>query len=145
MQQNTNNPFHIEAALDANATLDDDDDDVNGPVDSDEETASVMAALAQWDPRPVVPQPIFNTIKRQYQVARLHESLQLATNGGRINIFKVSGFGAQKLPDGHPALQEEEDAAGEPDMAIPPTPIRRGGPLSHVPMPAGWTSVIGHA
>ena len=52
-----------------------------------------MGALAQWNPQPVVPQPTFVPIRRQYQVARLHESLQLATNGGRINIFRVHGWG----------------------------------------------------
>ncbi len=96
-----------------------DDDEINaGAIDSDEETAAVMSALAHWNPQPVVPQPVFAPIKRQYQLARLHEQLQAATNGGRVNIFKVSGYGAQKLPDGHPGLYDIEDAAGEPDSAM---------------------------
>lgn len=109
----------VEAAIDANAPLEEEDDTNAGAVDSDEETAAVMAALSHWNPQPVVPQPIFAPIKREYQLARLHEQLQTATNGGRMNIFKVMGFGQQKLPDGHPGLYEAlEDAPGEPDPAV---------------------------
>lgn len=77
-----------------------------------------MNALAHWNPQPLIPQPIFTPIKREYQLARLHEQLQTATNGGRLNIFKVVGYGAQRLPDGHPGLYENEDAPGEPDPAV---------------------------
>jgi SAGA-associated factor 73 len=99
--------------LDANAPLEDDDDANNGPVDSDEETGAVMNALAHWNPQPLIPQPVFAPIRRQYQLARLHEQLQMATNGGRTNIFKVSGFGAQRMPGNQSALVENEDAPGE--------------------------------
>ena len=79
----------------------------------------MMSALSRWNPQPVVPQPVFTPIKRQYQLARLHEQLQTATNGGRVNIFKVVGYGAQKLPEGHPGtLLDTEDAPGEPDPAV---------------------------
>jgi SAGA-associated factor 73 len=77
-----------------------------------------MGALAHWRPQPVVPQPIFTPIKRQYQLARLHEQLQMATNGGRTNIFQVVGLGAQKLPEGHSSLLDGEDAPGEPDVSM---------------------------
>ncbi|CRK13750.1 hypothetical protein BN1723_002005 [Verticillium longisporum] len=108
-----------EAALDAIAPIEDKDDANTGPVDSDEETAAVMSALSHWNPQPVVPQPVVNPIKRNYQLARLHEQLQMATNGGRTSIFKVVGFGAQKLPEGHLSnLADGEDAPGEPDSAI---------------------------
>ena len=110
--------FCAEAALDANAPPEDDDEQNAGPVDSDEETAAVMGALSHWNPQPVLPQPIFMPIKRQYQLARLHEQLQTATNGGRTNIFRVVGFGAQKLPEGHISLYDNEDAPGEPDSAL---------------------------
>jgi SAGA-associated factor 73 len=106
------------AATDANAPLEDEDDANAGTVDSDEETAAVMAALASWNPQPAVPQPVFAPIKRQYQLARLHEQLQTATDGGRVNIFKVVGFGAQRLPEGHPGLVDSEDAPGEPEPAM---------------------------
>ncbi|KAK8058959.1 hypothetical protein PG994_009407 [Apiospora phragmitis] len=107
------------AALDANAPLEDDDEANAGPVDSDEETAAVMNALARWNPQPVIPPPIFTPIKRTYQLARLHEQLQTATNGGRTNIFKVVGFGAQRLPDNHIDNNVDmEDAPGEPDFPV---------------------------
>jgi SAGA-associated factor 73 len=116
--QKKNQAKQQKAAIDANAPLEDEDDANQAAVDSDEETAAVMGALANWNPQPVVPQPVFAPTKRQYQLARLHEQLQTATNGGRVNIFKVVGFGAQRLPEGHPALFEYEDAAGEPDTGV---------------------------
>lgn len=127
--QKKNQAKQQKAAIDANAPLEDEDDLNAGAVDSDEETAAVMSALANWKPQPVVPQPVFAPIKRQYQLARLHEQLQTATNGGRVNIFKVVGYGAQRLPEGHPGLFEHEDAPGEPDTAavggFPGAPQRR--------------------
>ncbi|KAL7918522.1 SGNH hydrolase-type esterase domain-containing protein [Trichoderma austrokoningii] len=119
--QKKNQAKQQKAALDANAPIEDDDDANNGPVDSDEETGAVMNALAHWNPQPLLPQPVFNPIRRQYQLARLHEQLQMATNGGRTNIFKVTGFGAQRMPGGQSALVENEDAPGEDleTMSIP--------------------------
>lgn len=117
--QKKNQAKQQKAALDANAPLEDDDDANAGPVDSDEETAAVMSALACWKPQPVLPPPIFTPIKRTYQLARLHEQLQTATNGGRTNIFKVVGYGSQKLPEGHVDLNVDmEDAPGEPDLGM---------------------------
>ncbi|KAK3333382.1 SCA7, zinc-binding domain-containing protein [Cercophora scortea] len=116
--QKKNQAKQQKAAIDANAPLEDEDELNAAAVDSDEETAAVMGALAHWNPQPVVPQPVFQPIKRQYQLARLHEQLQTATNGGRINIFKVSGLGAQRLPEGHPGLFDNDDAPGEPDTAM---------------------------
>lgn len=102
--------------MDANAPLEDEDEANIGPVDSDEETTAVMSALSRWNPQPAVPQPIFAPMKKNYQLVRLHEQLQMATNGGRTNIFRVVGFGAQRLKEGHPAtMGGGEDAPGEPD------------------------------
>ncbi|KAK4668405.1 SAGA complex subunit Sgf73 [Podospora pseudoanserina] len=123
--QKKNQAKQQKAAIDANAPLEDEDDVNAAAVDSDEETAAVMAALAHWNPQPVVPQPVFTPIKRQYQLSRLHEQLQTATNGGRVNIFKVTGFGAQRLPDGHPGLFDAEDAPGEPDIIMGGTDFQR--------------------
>ncbi|PNY24236.1 SAGA-associated factor 73 [Tolypocladium capitatum] len=114
--QKKNQAKQQKAALDANAPVEDEDEVNTGPVDSDEEAGAVMGALAHWNPQPLMPQPIFTPIKRQYQLARLHEQLQMATNGGRTNIFQVAGYGAQKLPDGHPGMFDGEDAPGEPDV-----------------------------
>jgi len=116
--QKKNQAKQQKAAIDANAPLEEEDDANAGNVDSDEETAAVMGALAHWNPQPVVPQPIFGPIKRQYQLARLHEQLQMATNGGRVNIFKVVGLGAQRVPENHSTVLDNEDALGEPDPAM---------------------------
>ena len=119
-------PIFAEAALDATAPLEDPEEEDNGPVDSDEETAAVMSALSSWRPQPVVPQPVFQPIRRQYNLARLHEQLHMATNGGRTNIFAVNGFGAQRIPEFVPQPQqvmmpmnmELEDAPGEMDWSM---------------------------
>ncbi|KAI1164206.1 SCA7-domain-containing protein [Nemania serpens] len=113
--QKKNQAKQQKAALDANAPLEEDDDANGGPVDSDEETAAVMSALARWNPQPVIPQRVFTPIKRTYQLARLREQLQTATNGGRTNIFKVVGLGVQKLAE---LDTMELDAPGEPDLSM---------------------------
>lgn len=111
-----------EAALDANAPIEEDDDPNAGPVDSDEEYNAVMSALRKWDPQPVVPQPQLNFLKRETQLARLRHAIDAATDNGRKSIFKVKGYGAQRLPPGHPGHRppvpilppaDQEDAPGE--------------------------------
>ncbi|CAI4219492.1 unnamed protein product [Parascedosporium putredinis] len=121
--QKKNQAKQQKAAMDANAPIEDEEENV-GEIDSDEETSNVMAALALWNPQPVVPPAVLQPIKRTYQLARLHEQLQMATNGGRTNIFKVVGFGAQRLPEGHPGLMDSDDAMGEPDTVMFPTSAR---------------------
>lgn len=119
-----------EAALDANAPLEDEDEANAGPVDEEEETQAVMAALATWRPKPLITQPTFMPIKRQYQLARLREQLDMATNGGRTNIFAVAGANptaaALKMPDQGLGLLDSEDAPGEPDLAGFAPPSRTG-------------------
>ncbi|KAK4455823.1 hypothetical protein QBC34DRAFT_453462 [Podospora aff. communis PSN243] len=116
--QKKNQAKQQKAAIDANAPLEEEDDLNAGNVDSDEETAAVMSALAHWNPQPVVPQPVFEPIKSKYSSARFYEQMMAATNGGRINIFKVVGLGAQRIPENHTdALFDAEDALGEPDPA----------------------------
>jgi SAGA-associated factor 73 len=137
--------YLAEAAIDANAPVQDDDDVNAGTVDSDEETAAVMNALSHWNPQPVVPQPIFSPIKRTYQLARLHEQLMTATNGGRTNIFKVVGYGSQRLPDGHPGLYDVDEAAGEPDPAMMGTFSRRSSSFSLQNPPQRRLSVASRA
>lgn len=98
-----------------------DEDEANaGPIDEDEETQAVMSALANWRPKPLVPQPIFVPIKRQYQLARLKEQLDMATNGGRTNIFAVQPVktAAANTTEAALALVDGEDAPGEPDSAV---------------------------
>ncbi|KAI1313767.1 SCA7, zinc-binding domain-containing protein [Xylaria venustula] len=115
--QKKNQAKQQKAALDANAPLEEDDEANGAPVDSDEEAAAVMGALARWNPQPVLPPPVFAPIRRTYQLARLREQLQTATNGGRTNIFKVVGLGVQKLAGGGDANPMDLDAPGEPDVS----------------------------
>lgn len=78
-----------------------------------------MSALARWDPQPAVPQPVFEPIRREYQRERLRKQLDDATDRGRKNIFRVGGYGAQRLPPGHPGHR-------------PPVPVMPGGPSAGV-------------
>ncbi|KAL2886216.1 Cell division control protein 25 [Ceratocystis lukuohia] len=114
--QKKNQAKQQKAAMDANAPIEEDE---TGPVDPEEEFNSVMNGLSQWNPRPVVEQPVFEPIKREYSRSRLYEQLMIATNGMKKNIFKVVGFGAQKLPPDHNLSQADgEDAVGEPDSGV---------------------------
>lgn len=126
--QKKNQARQQKAALDANAPVEDDDDPNAGPIDSDEETTAVMNALAKWNPQPVVPQPVFEPIRREYQRERLRKQIDDATDKGRKNIFKVNGYGAQRLPPGHPGHRppvpimpsvDQEDAPGEEEDDVP--------------------------
>ena len=118
----------VEAALDANAPVDDEDDATAGPVDSDEETAAVMGALSKWTPQPLVPQPTFLPVKRQYQLARLREQLHQATSGGRVNIFKVTNWTSRVQRGTDSSAPEVKDAPGELD-----TGTTDGGIMSQMP------------
>lgn len=122
--QKKNQAKQQKAAIDANAPLEDSDDIAAGPVDSDEETLLVMNALSKWKPVPVVPQPVLVPIKKQYQLARLREQLDNATNGGKVNIFGVgkkpepivSGINGAVMSGGLNGLASgDKDAAGEED------------------------------
>ncbi|KXJ97720.1 SCA7, zinc-binding domain-domain-containing protein [Microdochium bolleyi] len=145
--QKKNQAKQQKAALDANAPVEDEDEAATGPIDSDEETAAVMGALARWNPQPVIPPPIFQPIKRTYQLARLHEQLQQATNGGRTNIFRVNGFGAQRLPDNHNEYSMDlDDAPGEDqDIVMMGAPnVRRSSNFS-IPAASRRPSVASRA
>ncbi|KAG0647579.1 SAGA-associated factor 73 [Hyphodiscus hymeniophilus] len=114
--QKKNQAKQQKAAIDANAPLEDEEEG-NGPYDSDEELQGVMNGLANWNPQPVViPEPLI-PIQRKYQKAALYEQLRQATNNFQVNIFEVKGYSYQKLPPGHPGLAsqtaEEADAEGD--------------------------------
>lgn len=107
-----------EAAIDANAPIPSEDEAENGPIDSDEEKEAVMNALRHWRPIPLVPQPVLTSTRRKYQKMRLKEQLDNAFSGG-VNPFAVTGYGIQRLEEGHPGLAPppgEEDAEGEPEV-----------------------------
>ncbi|CAN8097073.1 unnamed protein product [Discula destructiva] len=152
--QKKNQARQQKAALDANAPIEDDDDPNAGPVDSDEEYNAVMSALKNWNPQPIVPQPQLNFLKRETQLARLRQQLDAATDHGRKNIFKVKGWGAQRLPPGHPGHRppvpvlpgmDQEDADGEEEDLPMAGSAVTGGARSATFAPIRQMSVAGPA
>jgi SAGA-associated factor 73 len=103
----------IEAAIDANAPLED-EEAANGPVDSDEELTAVMHGLSNWNPQPVVPPLEHMPIEKIYMRQRLYEQLHNATNGFTVNIFKVYGEGEKKRPNPD-TIHVDADGDGEVD------------------------------
>ncbi|EDN98816.1 hypothetical protein SS1G_13675 [Sclerotinia sclerotiorum 1980 UF-70] len=97
--QKKNQAKQQKAAIDANAPLED-EDLLNGPIDSDEELLTVQSGLANWNPQPLVPPLIQYPIQYRYRDERLWEQLHNATNGFTLNICKVKGLGAQKASPG---------------------------------------------
>lgn len=75
--------------MDANAPLPEDLDNA-GPVDSDEEKDSVMAAIARSRPQPLE-QHIFVPTRRKYQLVRMKEMLGNALGGRGLFGGSVGG------------------------------------------------------
>lgn len=71
----------IEAAIDANAPLQDDFDN-NGPVDSDEERDAVMAAISRSHPTPLAVHTPMPT-RKKYHYVRMKEMLSSVLGGAR--------------------------------------------------------------
>ncbi|MCJ1362537.1 hypothetical protein MMC16_001641 [Acarospora aff. strigata] len=80
--QKKNQAKQQKAAIDANAPLQDDFDKDAGPVDSDEEKDTIMAAIARSRPQPVE-QHVFVDTRRKYQYVRMKEMLSNALGGSR--------------------------------------------------------------
>jgi SAGA-associated factor 73 len=134
-----------EAAIDANAPLEDDDEAHAGFVDSEDETNKVMPAFKRFGINPLVQQPVLEPIQVKYDRERLQHELNVATDYGKKNIFKVvskngvpleelgigpgpeNGF-VYGIPQGIAALYHphphtgiiagSEDAPGEPDTVM---------------------------
>lgn len=79
--------YATEAAIDANAPLQD-EVDTNGPVDSDEERDSVMAAIARSNPRPMVEHSLVTT-KTKYRYVRIKEQMLHAIGGRGGGLFST--------------------------------------------------------
>ncbi|KAJ5441241.1 Thiolase-like subgroup [Penicillium cf. griseofulvum] len=83
--QKKNQARQQKAAIDANAPLQEDIENT-GPIDSDEERDSVMAAIARSAPQPLVRHPIITT-KSKYRYVRIKEQMSHAMgvrNGGGL-------------------------------------------------------------
>lgn len=87
-----------EAAIDANAPLQDDLDN-NGPVDSDEERDSVMAAITRSAPQPLATHSLITT-KKKYKYVRVKEQM-LHAMGGRSGGSQFSTDDSQPLFGGN--------------------------------------------
>ena len=85
----------LEAAIDANAPLQDEMDNNTGPVDSDEEKDAIVAAITRWCPQPLE-KNVMVPIRRKYQYIRLKEVLSTALGGSRgRGLFAVGDAGAR--------------------------------------------------
>ena len=126
-----------EAAIDANAPLQDELEN-NGPVDSDEEKDSVMAAIGRSNPQPLATHTVVST-KNKYRYVRIKEMLSHAlggTHGGDLfstgnngpsdggNLFQTEG---SNMLD----LDAPMDHDGGPDNitvdAVHPSPAQTAG------------------
>lgn len=76
-----------EAAIDANAPLQEDLEN-NGPVDSDEERDSVMAAITRSAPQPLVTHHLITTNKK-YKYVRVKEQMLHAMGGRGGGLFST--------------------------------------------------------
>ncbi|KAJ5286768.1 hypothetical protein N7478_002454 [Penicillium angulare] len=87
--QKKNQARQQKAAIDANAPLQE-DIDTNGPVDSDEERDTVMAAIARSNPQPLATHTLI-TSKTKYRYVRIKEQMLHAIGGrGGGGIFSTT-------------------------------------------------------
>ncbi|KAJ5815362.1 hypothetical protein N7474_007139 [Penicillium riverlandense] len=85
--QKKNQARQQKAAIDANAPLQEDLEN-NGPVDSDEERDSVMAAIARSAPQPLVTHHLITT-KKKYKYVRVKEQMLHAMGGRGGGLFST--------------------------------------------------------
>ncbi|KAJ5102734.1 hypothetical protein N7532_003263 [Penicillium argentinense] len=86
--QKKNQARQQKAAIDANAPLQE-DLETNGPVDSDEERDSVMAAIARSTPKPLAEHTLI-TSKSKYKYVRIKEQMLHAIGGrGGGSLFST--------------------------------------------------------
>ncbi|MCJ1260360.1 Mitochondrial beta-keto-acyl synthase [Lobaria immixta] len=98
--QKKNQAKQQKAAMDANAPLPEDLDNI-GPVDSDEEKDTVMAAISRSRPQPLE-QHIFVPTRRKYQLVRMKEMLGNALGGRGLFGGAVGGPAAGGSASGAP-------------------------------------------
>ncbi|PYI23415.1 SCA7-domain-containing protein [Aspergillus violaceofuscus CBS 115571] len=114
--QKKNQARQQKAAIDANAPLQDEQDN-NGPVDSDEEKDAVMAAITRSHPQPLVSHTLIST-KKKYQYVRIKEMLSHALGGSRGGGLFSTGDHTSSAPSlfSHGNLFTPVD---EVNMALP--------------------------
>ncbi|KAJ5635612.1 uncharacterized protein N7484_008925 [Penicillium longicatenatum] len=85
--QKKNQARQQKAAIDANAPLQD-EVDTNGPVDSDEERDTVMAAIARSNPKPLAEHTLI-TSSTKYRYVRIKEQMLHAIGGRGGGLFST--------------------------------------------------------
>jgi hypothetical protein len=106
-----------EAAIDANAPLQE-DIETNGPVDSDEERDSVMAAIARSRPKPLAEHTLISS-KSKYRYVRIKEQM-LHAIGGR------GGGGLFSTDDSHSLFGGSIFQPFDPNMDTSSSPMLPG-------------------
>ncbi|TPR08460.1 hypothetical protein CAN33_004295 [Aspergillus niger] len=121
--QKKNQARQQKAAIDANAPLQDDLDN-NGPVDSDEEKDTVMAAISRSHPYPMVTHTLIST-KKKYQYVRIKEMLSHALGGSRGGgLFSTGDTLSSPFPDGGSLFTPVEEVSVPEPMAVDePEPV----------------------
>lgn len=104
------------AAIDANAPLPE-DIDTNGPVDSDEERDTVMAAIARSAPKPLAKSTLITT-KSKYRIVRIKEQM-LHAMGGRGGAGLFSTGESQPLFGGNLFQPFDTDMATSSSPVLP--------------------------
>ncbi|KAJ5662655.1 Thiolase-like subgroup [Penicillium macrosclerotiorum] len=126
--QKKNQAKQQRAAIDANAPLPD-EIDTNGPVDSDEERDTVMAAIARSAPRPLVEHTLISS-KSKYRFVRIKEQMLHAIGGrGGGSLFATDDsqslfggsifqpFDTNLVPSSSPIVPTGENADATGDAA----------------------------
>lgn len=118
-RRNLTSPLRdIGAAIDANAPLPE-DVDTNGPVDSDEERDTVMAAIARSAPKPLAEHTLIST-KSKYRIVRIKEQM-LHAIGGR------GGAGLFSTDESQPLFGRNLFQPFDPDMNTSSSPVLPAG------------------
>lgn len=119
--------WDTEAAIDANAPIQD-DADANGPVDSDEEKDAAMAGISRSRPQPLVTHPLI-PMKRKYHLVRMKEMLSQALGGTRGGIFSADYTGGQGgnlfQSDSNPFASPTTDSVPDQSPSQTDEPVRK--------------------
>ncbi|GLI79253.1 SAGA complex subunit Sgf73 [Penicillium ochrochloron] len=116
--QKKNQAKQQRAAIDANAPLPE-DIETNGPVDSDEERDTVMAAIARSAPKPLAENTLITT-KSKYRIVRIKEQM-LHAMGGR------GGAGLFSTDESQPLFGGNLFQPFDPDMTTSSSPVLPAG------------------
>lgn len=127
----------IEAAIDANAPLQDDFEN-NGPVDSDEERDAVLAAISRSHPKPLAVHTLM-PMRKKYHYVRMKEMLSNVLGGARGGGLFSTGPTANGESNG--LFQTESPTLTAPGSATIPESGAGGDSASKKQTPSQSTPV----